>query len=349
MFNRRPILTKPIPELPSVDGWKTLPIEECGEPLVPLGSFSKYSQIATDSIYVGERISSPYPSMKLDGALLTVFVREGVAKRLAQAASLLPREHMLLVWDAYRPLAVQKALFDYFVEVLEAKGASHDQATIDAQKFVSIPSEDPTRPPPHNTGGAVDLTVIRFSHKVWARMKELNEIVIQPETKKNGLQIFAAEMERLQIIRQQSLLFEMGTVFDGVQPQTATRYYEKLDFTGHVSALDYEICNSRRILYNVMTASGFSNYHEEWWHYDFGNQFHTARTGVPAIYGAATFSGDNNEHEQIRTGHYRGCNRISDGHPPQTKVPHDLYLFVRDITMRTGDLRQTMHQQAAAI
>lgn len=97
-------LDQPIGELGSVDGWKQLPIEECSEPLVPLGAFSNYPQIATDSIYVGERHSSPYPCAELQNAMFTIFVREGVAKQLAKATELLPKAHMLLVWDAYRPL-----------------------------------------------------------------------------------------------------------------------------------------------------------------------------------------------------------------------------------------------------
>ena len=54
-------LYRSIGDLGSVEGWKHLPIIECGERLVPLGAFSNYPQIATDSIYAGERHSSPYP------------------------------------------------------------------------------------------------------------------------------------------------------------------------------------------------------------------------------------------------------------------------------------------------
>lgn len=94
------VLNRPIGELGSVDGWKQLPISECGERLVPLGAFSNYPQIATDSIYAGERNSSPYPCEQLRSSMLAVFVREGVAERLAKATELLPSGHMLLVWDA---------------------------------------------------------------------------------------------------------------------------------------------------------------------------------------------------------------------------------------------------------
>lgn len=348
MFRRNPAGARPIGQISPSDGWKSLPIKECGEPLVPLGSFSNYPQIATDSIYVGERISSPYPTAKLVGALFTVFVREGVARRLSQAAAKLPPRHMLLVWDAYRSLAVQKALFDYFVEVLVSRGAPHEQAIVDAQKFVSIPSNDPTRPPPHNTGGAVDLTIIRFSLSDWRQMEELTRVVQMTETSENWRKIYAAEMERLKLIREATTPLEMGTVFDDVHPETATRFYEELDQTA-LTGKQRENRDGRRLLYDVMTRVGFSNYREEWWHFDFGNQFDMARTGRQAIYGAATLSEENDVHEKLRNGHYSGCIRISNGHAPQGKIPLDPYPFVRDIAMRTGNLRDTVHPSAAAI
>lgn len=30
---------------------------------------------------------------------------------------------------------------------------------------------------------------------------------------------------------------------------------------------------NRKILYDAMIIAGFTNYPEEWWHFDFGNQF----------------------------------------------------------------------------
>lgn len=241
---------RPIGNLGSVDGWKKLPISECGERLVPIGAFSDYPQIETYAEYFGK---------KLKGALCTVFVREGVAKRLAKAATFLPRGHKLFVWDGYRPTAVQQALFDSHVKVLEGDGVPCDKAIVDAQRFVSIPSEDPTKPAPHLTGGAVDLTII-------------NE-------------------ERIQL--------QMGTPFDSNTPESATRFYEELT-AGQFDDWKRRYMRNRRLLWNVMTAAGFSNYPEEWWHYDFGNQFHAARTGVIAIYGAAIFSGENNGWETMR-------------------------------------------------
>lgn len=341
---------KSIQDLGSVEGWKQLPIKECDEPLVPIGSFSGYPEIATSAIYVGERQDSPYPTAKLEGALFAIFVRKGVAKKLSTAGTLLPADHMFLVWDAYRPLQVQKALFDYFVGVLESRGTPHEQALVDAQTFVSIPSEDPTRPPPHNTGGAVDLSIIRIEAGVREEMRRLNQVVATRETSQNWRQIFEAEMRRIEIIRKHSMLLPMGTVFDGVHPQTATRYYEELDEPG-MGASERERRDNRRLLYNVMAAVGFSNYPAEWWHFDYGNQFDMARTGRQAIYGAATFSVDNEDFERMRSGHYIGCRVMAEGrYPGQSgKLPHELFPFVSQIVRATGNVRESAHPQAAAI
>ena len=345
--------TRPISGLGSVEGWKNLPIHECGEPLVPLGSFSEYPMIATDSIYVGERDSSPYPTLKLDGALFTVFVREGVAKRLKHAASLLPSRHMLFVWDAYRPQAVQQALFDSYVDKLVDDGTSREQAQVDAQQFVSVPSDDPTRPPPHNTGGAVDLTIIRFSAEDWERMEHLTQIVMQTETSDNWQAIYRAEMERLQIVRARSMPLLMGTVFDGVQDETFTLYFENLgeaDLSNEAAVAR----DNRRLLWNVMDEAGFSNYPDEWWHFDFGNQFDAARTGREAKYAAAVFSQENQAWETMRRGHYEGSVAMAQGtyRAPPNKlgipVTSSLIDFVTGVTAQTGNLRHTQHPQAAA-
>ena len=343
-------LTAPIGELGSVEGWKNLPIHECGEQLVPLGAFSDHRNIATDAIYAGERKSSPYPWGALTGSVVTIFVREGVAKRLAEAANYLPPGNMLFVWDAYRTLSVQQALFDYFVRVLESRGADHEKAIVDAQQFVSIPSDDPTRPPPHNTGGAVDLTIIRFHMDAWKRMQQLDKVVGQTETEKNWREIYEAEMERQQLIRESAMPIPMGTVFDGVHPETATRFYEDLGEPSTLSAEQNECRENRRMLWNVMTAAGFSNYPDEWWHYDVGNQFDSARTSRPAIYGAATLSRENAEWESMRKGNHIGTVAIADGVRSSGKLPsHPILPFVEKVTTKTGNPRYTTHPPAAAI
>ena len=139
---------------PRPDAWKSHPIRECGEPLVPLGPFVEpdapgfSTRIFQDSIYWGETRSSPYldPNRKLDGALLTALPREGVARKLADAAVHLQKkygkQYGLLVCDAYRPLSVQKALYDDLRKQLVDLGLDAEAAERQAQRYASKPSAD---------------------------------------------------------------------------------------------------------------------------------------------------------------------------------------------------------------
>src|SRR3989344_8290908 len=118
----------PIPlELPGGAGWKEVPINEKGEPLVALGPFSDHREIETDAIYFGQRVNSPYMVNELNGeepltgSLLTMFVRESVAKQLMEAQRLLPKGMYLAVWEPYRTLEVQQSLFDTYYNALKAQ------------------------------------------------------------------------------------------------------------------------------------------------------------------------------------------------------------------------------------
>ena len=75
-------------------------------------------------------------------------VRSEVAERLYAAADALPEPFGLATFDAYRPLDLQQAIFD----------AAYADPTLPAG-FVSVPSSDPSTPPPHLTGGTVDVTL----------------------------------------------------------------------------------------------------------------------------------------------------------------------------------------------
>lgn len=62
----------------------------------------------------------------------------------------------------------------------------------------------------------------------------------------------------------------MGTEFDEFTEKANTRYFEE---NGCVTESDLLARDNRRMLFEIMTEVGFTNYHEEWWHFDYGNQF----------------------------------------------------------------------------
>lgn len=99
------------------------------------------------------RILSPYWHGGWPSARQAAFVRTGVATRLACVATSLPPGFGLAILDAWRSLELQR-------EIYEAAYADSDLP----QGFVSLPSADPTTPPPHLTGGAVDVTLTWEGH-----------------------------------------------------------------------------------------------------------------------------------------------------------------------------------------
>lgn len=74
---------------------------------------------------------------------------------------------------------------------------------------------------------------------------------------------------------------DLGSVFDEMSVKSATRYYE------HYPLENEEAVKNRRLLYNCMTTVGFTNYSEEWWHFDYGNVTWARRVNASeAKYGA---------------------------------------------------------------
>lgn len=173
---------RPIPlELPSVLGWKEVPLKENGEPLVALGPFSDNDAIFTDSIYFGERSDSPYASTTPEGSLITMFVRQDVAEQLKKAQEALPQGMYLIVFDSYRTVEVQQALFDKYFRELQSQHSdwSNDELLAETQKYVSIPSADSSKPSPHNTGGSVDLAIFQLPPDIDEQVKQINQQISQ--------------------------------------------------------------------------------------------------------------------------------------------------------------------------
>lgn len=171
-------LSEAIPGLKKSEGWKEVPIIECGEKLVEIGAFGE-NRVVADSQYFKQGINHSNS---------TVFARETVVRKLVEASYLLPADHRLVIWDAWRPLEVQQSLFDEYRNRLRLSNPSMDPDQLSSltQTYVSLPSKSPLKPSPHYTGGAVDLSIIGGD----------------------------------------GVLLDMGTVFDHFGKEAATTYYE---------------------------------------------------------------------------------------------------------------------------
>ena len=143
--------------------YQQIPILECGEPLVaiPLDLF------AVESPHPYQKLGAPY------GERSPYHLRQSVLDKLIQAQNLLQRHHpnwLIQIFDAYRPVAVQQFMVDYtFNQVVEKVAPSHlsaDQCQAiweQVHQIWAVPSTNPHTPPPHSTGGAVDVTLVDSS------------------------------------------------------------------------------------------------------------------------------------------------------------------------------------------
>lgn len=98
----------------------------------------------------------------LPGSSPSIMVRKTVCEMLHKAEALLPEGYKFKIYDAYRPIAVQQALWDYFREVKKGENPGATEEEIDKATLfcISRPSYNILLPALHNTGGAVDLTII---------------------------------------------------------------------------------------------------------------------------------------------------------------------------------------------
>ena len=146
--------------------WSDVVIDDCGEPLVPLKPrflcLEPHPYASVGAPY-GED-ADPYR------------LRSGVLKRLLTAQAKLSGRSdpevgdlQLAIFDAWRPIRVQAFMVDHSIQEQcrllgfdpsdPSMAGALEQVRNDVARFWAPPSPDPCTPPPHSTGGAVDLTL----------------------------------------------------------------------------------------------------------------------------------------------------------------------------------------------
>lgn len=180
----------------------------------------------------------------LPGSSPSIMCRRTVCEMVRKAEELLPEGYRFVIFDAYRPAAVQQSLWDYFraQKVAEFPDATPEEIDYKTMFCVSFPSYNILLPSLHNTGGAVDLTIVG------------------PDGKE----------------------LDMGCEFDEFTDRAWTTYYEEGQAGEGLNAVARD---NRRLLYNVMTAAGFTNFPSEWWHFDYGDEKWALFTDNAPIYG----------------------------------------------------------------
>lgn len=216
-----------------------MPIVDCGEPLVPIprGPFAylePHPYVALGAPY-GDR--SPY------------LLRAGVLEALQAAQQALSQQQpdwRIQIFDAYRPISVQRFMVDYtFADLVRTRGLTPQALTAEqtaalleqVYEFWAAPSPDPKTPPPHSTGAAVDVTLVDQAQ--------------QP--------------------------VDMGSAIDELSPRSYPDYYAETEADGDgragVSRDRAQVYHHNRlILRRAMAQAGFRQHPREWWHFSWGDQ-----------------------------------------------------------------------------
>ena len=225
--------------------WSDRPITDCYEPLVSLPL-----ELLRLEPHPYVSVGAPY------GPDADPFrLRSGVVQRLLQAQQTLKQRHpelRLAIFDAWRPVSVQAFMVEFSVEQEAQRcGVDRDDAAgmtgvrEAVNRFWAEPSRNPATPPPHSTGGAVDLTLA---------------------SSLDGTQLF------------------MGGMIDAINEIS-----EPDHFVQAAAGTDKAIWHKRRcLLRSVMSAAGFAQHPNEWWHFSHGDQLWAWRSGQStAIYAEA--------------------------------------------------------------
>ena len=143
--------------------WSNIPIQECEQKMmmIPQGEivfFDPHQYTADGAVYAPN--ASPY------------MMREEAVDALLQAQDCLTRlrpGYRLKIFDAYRPLEIQAQMIGIACrnQALHEGLDPENLNTVDDARIKGLisqiwanPVDDLTTPPPHSTGGAVDLTIV---------------------------------------------------------------------------------------------------------------------------------------------------------------------------------------------
>ena len=142
--------------------YHAIPIEDCGEPLVPIPS-EAFAMVAPHPY---QQLGAPY------GHHSPYQLRAGVLSALQEAQGWLQQQQpqwRIQIFDAYRPIAVQQFMVNHALEEQRQQRYPHQANLTEDQhrelmaeviQFWAIPSHDPRTPPPHSTGAAIDISLV---------------------------------------------------------------------------------------------------------------------------------------------------------------------------------------------
>lgn len=130
------------------DELDAVPIEDNGEPLVDFLALCE-----------GDRLvfAPRHPVFEVPRVHLA---RASVARMLCEAANALPVGLRLQIVEGYRPFSTQRLMFQRALEEARQRFPDADESRISREAGRYSAPPDAKTPPPHLTGGAVDLEIV---------------------------------------------------------------------------------------------------------------------------------------------------------------------------------------------
>jgi len=216
---------------------------------VPIASGNSEPLVMLNSLPSSSRIDicPAYFQAGISGTTERMYLRESVCQKLESAAQLLPQGYRFLLWDGWRPLQVQQSLFDGYFNQIKAENPGISQADAEALAQTFVS--------------------------------------LPSENLRRPSPHFTGGSVDLTITNRNGKLLEMGTSFDDFSPRAATNFFDYC-LQAEMTEKDREAIANRNLLTRIMSSVGMTNYPDEWWHFDYGNQFHARMANLSqAIFG----------------------------------------------------------------
>ena len=198
-------------------------------------------------------VVSPHPYAELGapyGQFSPYFLRQTVAGKLLQAQAQLQTQRpgwQLQIFDAYRPISVQQFMVDYTFEQL-ARSKGLDPQNIDEESRSRLQTQ-----------------VLKF----WA--------VPSPNPNTPPPHSTGAAVD-LTLVDSSGATIDMGADIDEISPRSYPNH-----FANHSELNAQQYHQNRQLLNNAMSAAGFSQHPNEWWHFSWGDQLWAHQKGGSAI------------------------------------------------------------------
>lgn len=198
-------------------------------------------------------VVSPHPYVELGapyGPFSPYFLRQTVADKLLQAQAHLQAQQpgwRLQIFDAYRPIAVQQFMVDYTFDQL-AISEGLDPQNLDESERSRLQAQ-----------------VLKF----WA-IPSFDPHTPPPHSTGAAID--------LTLIDSNGAVANMGSEIDEISPRSYPHH-----FANSTQPEAYWYHQNRQTLSNAMSAAGFSQHPNEWWHFSWGDQLWAYQIGGNAI------------------------------------------------------------------